>query len=76
MLYEVITIPAGETPERVRDNPALAGVDVGNTGSGAVAQVLVTDTLLVYSNVTGDGTPYLFAVDKQTGQELARLEIV
>ena len=27
-----------------------------------------------YTNVIGDGTPYLFAVDKMTGEELARVE--
>jgi quinoprotein glucose dehydrogenase len=68
-------IPAGETPERVSNNPALEGVDVGNTGSGAVSQVLVLGNMLVYSNVTGDGRAHLFAVDKSTGEELARLEV-
>jgi len=68
-------IPAGDTPDRVSNNPALAGVDIGNTGSGAVSQVVVMGKMLVYTNVTGDGTPHLFAVDKNTGAELARLEV-
>jgi len=68
-------IPAGETPQRVRDNPALAGVEIGNTGSGAVSQVVVLGNMLVYTNVSSNGTPHLFAVDKSTGEELARLEV-
>ncbi|MBM89217.1 MAG: hypothetical protein CMQ41_12650 [Gammaproteobacteria bacterium] len=67
-------IPAGYTPDRIRDLPALDGVDIGNTGSGAVGQMVVTGNMLIYSNVTSDGTPHLFALDKQTGQELARVE--
>jgi quinoprotein glucose dehydrogenase len=67
-------IPAGYTPDRIKELPALEGVDIGNTGSGAVGQLLVTESMLVYSNVTSDGTPHLFALDKLTGEELARVE--
>ncbi|MEQ8407422.1 MAG: PQQ-binding-like beta-propeller repeat protein [Gammaproteobacteria bacterium] len=66
--------PAGYTPERIQNLPALQGVEIGNTGSGAVGQMVVTDTMLIYTNVTSDGTPHLFAVDKQTGEELSRVE--
>ena len=67
-------LPAGYTPERIQNLPALAGVDIGNTGSGAVGQMVVTANMLIYSNITSDGTPHLFAVDKTTGEELARVE--
>ncbi len=67
-------IPAGYTPDRIRDLPALAGVDIGNTGSGAVGPMVVTGNMLIYGNVTGDGAPHLFALDKMTGEELARVE--
>ncbi|MGH8222451.1 MAG: pyrroloquinoline quinone-dependent dehydrogenase, partial [Woeseiaceae bacterium] len=68
-------IPVGETPDRVRNHPALQGIDVPNTGYGlAVAPMTVTPTLLIYAGQVSDGTPYLFAVDKATGQELARVE--
>ncbi len=66
--------PAGYTPERILNLPALQGVEIENTGSGAVGQMVVTDTMLMYTNVISDGTPYLFALDKQTGAELARVE--
>ena len=67
--------PAGYTPDRIKNLPELAGVDIGNTGSGAVGQMVVTDTMLIYSNVESDGTPYLFGVDKMTGEEIARVEV-
>ncbi len=67
--------PAGYTPDRIRNLPALEGVDIGNTGSGAVGQMVVTPTMLVYSNVSSDGTPHLYALDKTTGEELAKVEV-
>jgi quinoprotein glucose dehydrogenase len=67
-------IPAGYTPERVRDNPALAGVDIGNTGSGSVGPMVVTDTLLIYGNVASDGTDMLYAIDKASGEEVGAIE--
>ncbi len=71
----LFTLPIGETPDSIANHPLLAGVDVGNTGSGAKAAMVVTKNMLIYSGSIGDGTPYLFAVDKMTGEELARLEV-
>jgi len=68
-------IPVGETPDRIKNNPALAGVDVGNTGTGAMAIMVVTPTMLVYAGDVSDGTPHLFAIDKMTGRELARIPV-
>jgi quinoprotein glucose dehydrogenase len=68
-------IPAGETPDRVKNNPALKGIDIGNTGSGGHAPMLVTKNLLFYTNSAGDGSPQLFAVDKVTGQQVGKLPI-
>lgn len=67
-------LPVGETPDNIANHPLLAGVDIGNTGSGAKATMVVTSNMLIYSGAAGDGTPYLFAVDKRTGAELARVE--
>ena len=68
-------IPVGETPDRIKNNPALAGVDIGNTGTGAQALMMVTPSMLVYAGEVSDGTPHLFAIDKATGRELARLPV-
>jgi quinoprotein glucose dehydrogenase len=68
-------IPVGETPDSVLNNPALEGVDIPNTGYGLrVAQMVVTPTLLIYAGNVHDGTPTLFAVDKASGETLARVE--
>ena len=68
-------IPAGYTPERIQNLPALQGIDIDNTGSGAVGQMVITPDMLIYSNVTSDGTPHLFALDKTTGEELTKVEV-
>ena len=69
-------IPAGDTPDQVLNHPALEGVDIPRTGFGlAVPPMTVTPTLLMYASQASDGTPHLFAVDKTTGEELARVEV-
>src|SRR5690606_37613539 len=68
-------IPVGETPDRIRNNPALEGIDVGNTGTGAHALMAVTKNMLMYASQSSDGTPTLFAVDKMTGEQLGKVEV-
>jgi len=67
-------IPVGETPARFTNNPALAGIDIGNTGTGAHALMAVTKNMLMYASQSSDGTPALFAVDKMTGEQLGKVE--
>ena len=69
-------IPTGETPDRIRNNPALEGVDIDDTGTGNVVSMVVTRNLLVYSDVDHDGeTALLYAIDKQNRDELGRIEV-
>lgn len=68
-------IPVGETPDRIKNNPALAGIDVGNTGTGAHAPMTVTKNMLIYASQSSDGTPTLFAVDKATGRQLGKVAV-
>ncbi len=68
-------IPVGDTPNAVLEHPALEGVDLPNTGSGRQAPQLVTKALLMYAGEGSDGSSYLFAVDKATGDELGRVQI-
>ncbi|MES3008013.1 MAG: PQQ-binding-like beta-propeller repeat protein [Pseudomonadota bacterium] len=68
-------IPVGETPDRIKNNPALAGIDVGNTGTGAHAPMTVTKTMLIYASQASDGTPHLFAVDKATGRQIGKVPV-
>lgn len=67
-------IPNGTTPDRVRDHPALQGVDLPNTGKNAHANLLVTKTLLFYGEGRGQD-PVLHVVDKQTGEPIATIDL-
>jgi glucose dehydrogenase len=67
-------IPNGSTPDRIKDHPALKGVDVGNTGQNSHANLLVTKTLLFYGEGRG-GDRYFHALEKNTGREIAKIEI-
>jgi len=68
-------IPVGETPEHIQNHPALEGVDIGNTGTGNVAPMMVTPDTLMYASTTTDGTPTLFAVDKRSGDVVGTVEV-
>ena len=60
-------IPSGDTPDRVKNNPALKGVTIPVTGGFARPVVLVTKTLLFAAEGWG-GAPVLRALDKKTGE--------
>ena len=68
-------IPVGDTPNSVLEHDALQGMDIPNTGTGRQAAQIVTSTLLMYTGEGSDGTSYLFAVDKATGERLGRVEL-
>ncbi len=63
-------VPNGDTPDAVRNHPALQGLDLPNTGRGSAAPTLVTSTLLLHT-----GEPYLYALDKRTGRRLGRIDL-
>jgi len=68
-------IPHGETPDAIRNNRALADLDIPRTGQGVSVGTLVTDTLLiageglVTNTALGRGA-MLRAYDKLTGAEV------
>ena len=68
-------IPVGDTPDNVKNHPALAGVDIPNTGTGRQAAQMVTPNMLMYTGSGSDGTPYLYSVDKATGEMLGKVEL-
>ena len=69
-------IPHGETPDRVRNHPALTGLDIPRTGQPGSVGTLVTKTLLIAgegrSSITSSGLrgAMLRAYDKTTGNEV------
>jgi quinoprotein glucose dehydrogenase len=69
-------IPTGETPDHIRNNPALEGIDVGDTGTGNPVSMVTTKNMLVYSDMDHDGqTALLYGIDKKTGEEIGRIEV-
>lgn len=67
-------VPIGSTPDPVRNHPALKGVDLGETGGGPRAILLVTGSLLLTSEVIGDRA-VLTARDKRTGRRVGSVDL-
>jgi len=68
------TIPNGDTPQAVKDNPALKGVNIPKTGNASQAGLLVTKTLLFGGEGSG-GQPVFHAYDKATGADVWQTSI-
>jgi len=68
--------PHGDTPDNVRNHPALKGLNIPKTGQNGNVGLLVTKTLVVSGDVQTTTTPdhprgaMLRAYDKQTGKEV------
>jgi len=62
-------IPNGDTPQAVKDNPALKGVNIPKTGNASQAGLLVTKTLLFAGEGSGGGAVF-HAYDKATGADV------
>jgi len=69
-------VPHGDTPDAVRNNPALKGLNIPKTGQGGSVGLLVTKTLVVVGDLQMTTTPdhprgaMLRAYDKATGKEV------
>jgi len=68
-------VPYGETPDNIVDNPALKGMNIGNTGMNGSVGLMVTKTLVILgdSQITSKTHPrgaMLRAYDKKTGKEV------
>ena len=69
-------VPHGETPERIRDHPALKGLTIPRTGRPGNVGTLVTKTLLIAGEPGFGPTPsgqrgsMLRAYDKASGKEV------
>jgi len=71
-------VPYGETPDAVRNHPALKGKDIGNTGQGGSVGLIVTKTLVVLgdsqmTSVTHPRAAMLRAYEKATGKEVGAI---
>jgi glucose dehydrogenase len=69
-------VPHGETPDSVRNHPALKGLTIPRTGQSGAVGVLVSKTLIVAGDPLATTAPnrprgaMLRAYDKKTGQEV------
>ena len=69
-------IANGDTPDNVRDNPALKGLNIPRTGRSGVFGVLVTKTLVICGERSaGKSATMLRAYNKATGQEVGAVSI-
>jgi quinoprotein glucose dehydrogenase len=69
-------VPHGETPDEVRNNPALKGLDIPRTGQRGNVGLVVTKTLVIIGDPEATSPPgrpkgaMLRAYDKATGKEV------
>ncbi len=75
-------IPNGDTPDCVKDHPALSGLDIPRTGKPERSGILVTKTLVfagegggLFATPTWAGGPMFYAYDKQTGETVWEFEL-
>ena len=69
-------VPHGDTPDRIKNHPALTGLDIPRTGQAGAVGALVTKTLVIMGEPTATMTAtgvrgaMLRAYDKATGAEV------
>ena len=72
-------VPHGDTPDGVRNNPALKGLNIPKTGQGGSVGLIVTKTLVIVGDPQVTTTPehprgaMLRAYDKATGKEVGAI---
>jgi quinoprotein glucose dehydrogenase len=75
-------VPNGDTPEFVKNHPALKGLNIGRTGQPGRPGLLITKTLLfvtdgngLYSSAPLAGGRKLHVYDKKTGETIADITL-
>ena len=68
------TVPGGDTPDQIRNNPALKGLTIPNTGARTRPAVMATKTLLFATEGWGSKA-VLHVFDKKTGERVADIQI-
>ncbi len=70
-------IANADTPDQIANHPLLEGVDLPRTGVPTRSGILVTKTLLFQGERTGaaGASPIFRAIDKQTGDIIAEIEL-
>jgi quinoprotein glucose dehydrogenase len=73
-------VPHGDTPDAIRNHPALKGLTIAKTGQNGAVGLLVTKTLVIMGDPQFNTTPrgrgaMLRAYDKMTGAEVGAVFI-
>ena len=74
-------VPHGDTPDNVRNHPALKGMTIPKTGQNGAVGLVVTKTLVIMGDPQVTTTPehprgaMLRAYDKATGREVGTVPI-
>ena len=75
-------IANGDTPDCVKNHPALSGLEIPRTGKPERSGILVTKSLLfagegggLFATPTWAGGPMFYAYDKQTGETIWEVEL-
>ena len=72
-------VPHGDTPDAIRNHPALRGMNIGKTGQNGSVGLMVTKTLVILGDgqvTSPPGRPrgaMLHAYDKKTGQQVGEV---
>jgi quinoprotein glucose dehydrogenase len=72
-------VPHGDTPDAIRENPALKGMDLGKTGQNGSVGVLITKTLVIAGDPQFTAPPgrgrgaMLRAYNKMTGEQVGEV---
>jgi quinoprotein glucose dehydrogenase len=74
------SVAHGDTPDSIRNNPALKGLTIPKTGQTGAVGLLVTKTLVImgdplYTTYDGRRGAMLRAYDKMTGKEVGAVYI-
>ncbi|MCX5756168.1 MAG: PQQ-binding-like beta-propeller repeat protein [Gemmatimonadetes bacterium] len=68
------TVPGGDTPDQIKNNPALKGLTIPNTGARTRPAVMATKTLVFATEGFGS-RPVLHVFDKKTGERVADIPL-
>jgi glucose dehydrogenase len=68
-------VPNGETPDFIRNHPALKGVDLPKTGKFSRPTGLLVSSTLLFSGEGAGGDPLLWAYKKSTGDVVAKVAL-
>jgi quinoprotein glucose dehydrogenase len=72
-------VPHGDTPDAIRNNPTLRGMNIPKTGQGGSVGILVTKTLVIAGDPQLTAPPgrargaMLRAYNKQTGEQVGEV---